>query len=263
MFGSPYTVNNRDWAFKYVAEDGPKIWSAVPSDVDIVISHTPPRGHRDQALKDFRVGCDSLLQTLYRVRPMLSVFGHIHSGRGVDRVSWDLSVPDDGCVREENVEEWKDPGVGNKQSILDLTAKGGRPLSNYSMLTGQNDTSSLISGGVGGQESDVLGAAQSGSPKSTLQVEGTADSEAVERAMLGVGSTNAYEQGAALQSDIGFPAAAPDVEGFERRRDRLETAMINAAFMGPRGDSGPKVFNKPIVVDVDLPVWDNTVSHAK
>jgi hypothetical protein len=31
--------------------------------------------------------------------------------------------------------------------------------------------------------------------------------------------------------------------------------MINAAFLGPRIAGTPMSFNKPIIVDVELPVW--------
>jgi hypothetical protein len=42
----------------------------------------------------------------------------------------------------------------------------------------------------------------------------------------------------------------PDVEAGERR----ETVMINAAFCGAHHLK--TAFNKPIVVDVDLPIWE-------
>jgi hypothetical protein len=45
--------------------------------------------------------------------------------------------------------------------------------------------------------------------------------------------------------------------GGEVLTERNETAMINAAILGQRLDGKPsKVVNKPIVVDVDLPVWE-------
>jgi hypothetical protein len=36
---------------------------------------------------------------------------------------------------------------------------------------------------------------------------------------------------------------------------KVETAMINAAFLGPRIPGKAMQFNKPIVVDVELPLW--------
>jgi hypothetical protein len=37
--------------------------------------------------------------------------------------------------------------------------------------------------------------------------------------------------------------------------ERSETLMINAAFLSPRVIGKASTFNKPIVVDVDLPIW--------
>lgn len=36
-----------------------------------------------------RYGCYALLFALWHVRPKLHVFGHIHAGRGVERIKWD------------------------------------------------------------------------------------------------------------------------------------------------------------------------------
>jgi hypothetical protein len=44
------------------------------------------------------------------------------------------------------------------------------------------------------------------------------------------------------------------------RRGRQETCVINAAIMAsswPHKGHGGKRYNKPIVVDVDLPAWDD------
>jgi len=39
-----------------------------------------------------------------------------------------------------------------------------------------------------------------------------------------------------------------------------ETCIINAAIMA-NSWGGPKRFNKPIVVDIELPVWDDDVDY--
>lgn len=49
-----------------------------------------------------------------------------------------------------------------------------------------------------------------------------------------------------------------DFEALLGRMGRKETCVINAAIMAsswPHKDSGGKKYNKPIVVDIDLPVW--------
>ncbi|PVH97568.1 Metallo-dependent phosphatase [Periconia macrospinosa] len=185
VFGSPYSPksHHHDWAFQYEGEDNAtRLWDTIPDDADIVVTHTPPKGHCDQATKDDRTGCEALLRALHRVRPMLAVCGHIHEARGVERMRWNVSEDGGGLVKE--AEKWKDPGVGNnKQSLVNLTAAaGGRSLDNGSRLTRQ----------------------------------------------------------AVLLQD-----------GSRRR----ETAVINAAVLGPRIPGKAMQFNKPVVVDVALPVW--------
>ena len=52
----------------------------VPDSVDILVTHSPPKYHLDIA--DW--GDEYLLNELWRVRPKLHVFGHLHAGYGRD-----------------------------------------------------------------------------------------------------------------------------------------------------------------------------------
>jgi len=54
-----------------------------------MVTHGPPKHHLDgpQAPK---IGCECLRQALWNVRPALHVFGHVHQGRGVELVKWDI-----------------------------------------------------------------------------------------------------------------------------------------------------------------------------
>lgn len=72
-----------DFAFQY--QRGADPWSGrIPLETDVLITHTPPRYHLDLSL-----GCAGLLNEVWKVRPRLHVFGHIHSGRGRKSVFWD------------------------------------------------------------------------------------------------------------------------------------------------------------------------------
>jgi hypothetical protein len=254
VFGSPCTPKVRDWAFQYEPEEAMRLWSAIPVDTDIVVTHTPPKGYCDGSTKDDRTGCDALRQALYRVRPMLSVFGHIHEARGVQRVQWN-DRPDNGSL-QRCVEVWKDPGVGNnKQSLVDLTAKGGHPLGNCSALVLPSNTFSPI---YDAQDQDIGGQAgesevpQPDTRNSTSHPEDISGSKVKGRTKLG--GAIGYRQ-ASLLSDVGL-TAVPDVEDLGWRTARRETVMINAAFkVDPGSNRGLKQFNKPVVVDIDLPVW--------
>lgn len=56
-----------------------------PDDVDILITHGPPRAHLDT----LRLGCLALLGEVWRVRPRLHIFGHVHEGYGTDWLGFD------------------------------------------------------------------------------------------------------------------------------------------------------------------------------
>ncbi|KAH8723018.1 Metallo-dependent phosphatase-like protein, partial [Phaeosphaeriaceae sp. PMI808] len=131
IFGSPFSSGRRGWAFQYVEEaDAVDLWEKIEEDVDIVVTHNPAYGHCDTAAKK-QAGCPILLKRLALTRPMLHVCGHIHAGRGAERITWaplshthnpPIGQPTTSLV--ESVEHWNDPGAGNKKlSLLDLTAK--------------------------------------------------------------------------------------------------------------------------------------------
>ena len=74
-------------AFQYAR--GSDAWSeTVPEDVDILVTHTPPKFHLDLAMPR-GLGCEHLLKEVKRVKPVLHVFGHVHWGAGSEVVHWD------------------------------------------------------------------------------------------------------------------------------------------------------------------------------
>lgn len=173
VFGSPYSPRYGHWAFYYDAPADSsdasrltKIWDDIPANTDIVVTHTPPRHHGDATNEQRAKGCEALRRALWRVKPRLAVCGHIHDGRGAQRVAWGEDA-ESSTYAEKSVSMWADPGAGNnKLSLVDLTAK----------------------------------------------------------------------KGLSLRSD--------------------ETCVVNASILKSRyPHKGEKQFNKPIVVDVDLPVW--------
>ena len=85
IWGSPVTPN--DWgAFgPETAEERECLFSPIPEDTDILITHGPPRGILDGASREKKnsQGCDQLLAAVRRVKPRLHVFGHIHQQYGM------------------------------------------------------------------------------------------------------------------------------------------------------------------------------------
>lgn len=86
VYGSPCSARHGNWAFQYPRAEADKTWrGTVPDDVDILITHGPPRAHLDT----LRLGCPALLDELWRVRPRLHVFGHVHEGYGTEWLDFD------------------------------------------------------------------------------------------------------------------------------------------------------------------------------
>lgn len=274
VFGSPCTPKHANWAFQYEAQDAEEIWRKIPAGVDVVITHTPPEGLCDAA-KDDRSGCPALKTRLWEVRPALSVCGHIHGGRGVERARW-MTDPDDSGSLVESIDYWTDPGKGNKKlSLVDLGTKSGRPLVYCGGgLTRQDVHPSSLDSDIGGQPDLALSLPQIEGPRQPRSGDGNliptpslpsvalGQSEALLRGD-GVGDTMH------VQSDIGQrrrdkAARQFEMDGCQRRAlagkaERKETVVINAAYLGPRVAGKAIGFNKAIVVDVDLPVWSSAM----
>jgi predicted phosphohydrolase len=84
VYGSPWTRKQGNWAFQYPR--GEDRWSnTIPEDTDVLVTHSPPRFHLD--LDGF--GDENLLNELWRTRPQVHVFGHIHAGYGQDVLVFD------------------------------------------------------------------------------------------------------------------------------------------------------------------------------
>ena len=63
VYGSPYTLVYSDGAFPVCkGKDSVHMWSKIPNDTDILITHGPPKGILDLTKKLKNVGCRELLQ---------------------------------------------------------------------------------------------------------------------------------------------------------------------------------------------------------
>jgi len=225
VFGSPYSPVIGKWAFQYAEADATRHWEAIPLDTDIVITHTPPRNHCDAGGKGHSLGCEALRRALWLIRPRLVICGHIHEGRGAERVTWRLDGQE--AFAEEGTEHWSDPGAGsNRQSLVDLTVKGRTPLANDGAAT-CHDMAHLAL-------------------QSTEQSESGGQPDGVDSMRF---------EGSLEKAGLELQAVELDTDRGGLRRGRKETCVVNAAIMAAGWGDSPKQFNKPIVVDVDLPVW--------
>lgn len=256
IFGSPFSPTQGMWAFGYGPDEAYQLWDQIPLDSDIVVTHTPPKYHCDETRERRAVGCEGLRNALWRVRSRLAVCGHVHEGRGVECVRWDLDASNIK-YKESKVIAWEDPGRENKKlSIVDLTAKGGNPLDNDGSVGdySQPDTatikvvrepvpilSPLKGGGLEALSTSAKPSAKLGVSRITANLLAV-PTQTLPPATRGQGGTP--------------PSERCDLAALSGRMGRQETCIVNAAIMAsswPR--NGAKKFNKPIVVDIDLPVW--------
>ena len=91
FFGSPYTPKFFNWVFMYKrrSNEAYKIWRAVPSNTDVIISHGPPKEVLDKCNNHVpphpdRAGCEVMRKIIRKIKPKYCLFGHIHEGYGLD-----------------------------------------------------------------------------------------------------------------------------------------------------------------------------------
>lgn len=92
IWGSPYTPWNSE-VYNYFAFGKPRYdmkgaWKGIPKNVDIMLTHCPPKGILDLVSeKGFNpnehVGDELLLNRIKKYKPKYNVFGHIHEAYGI------------------------------------------------------------------------------------------------------------------------------------------------------------------------------------
>lgn len=90
VWGSPWTPWFGNWAYSFPDStfngeaEAEAHWATIPTDVDILVTHGPPRDILDHGSAKMKTGCPALRQQFDsgRIAPKVHVFGHIHAGRG-------------------------------------------------------------------------------------------------------------------------------------------------------------------------------------
>lgn len=57
-------------------------WSAIPTDLDLLVTHVPPADVLDRVSDGTRIGCRKLLDRVLETTPRYHVFGHVHETQG-------------------------------------------------------------------------------------------------------------------------------------------------------------------------------------
>lgn len=115
IWGSPLSLaTSRQTAFGYKEEEAQAKWDCVPEGIDILLTHGPPKGYLDNDM-----GCKQLTQLLWKIKPRIHAFGHVHSAWGKAALSFDsaqkeyesqLGVYSTNCEKKSSevyVPRWK------------------------------------------------------------------------------------------------------------------------------------------------------------
>ena len=236
VFGSPFSPCHGLWAFGYQPEDGFDVWKQIPLDTDVVVTHTPPKYHRDEHSERGATGCEALREALWRVRPFLHVCGHVHEGRGAETIFWDVEASH-VKVKERGVLPWHDTTIGtNKQFKIDLTGRRLAVRAELEKSLSHPAGSSPVHLSTDPGHSSFISRDQ-GKAKGNVQWSG--GSQASE---------------ASMRNDLEWKDNIENMP-LDSRLRRTETCIVNAAHIGTNWPhkQGKKI-NKPIVVDLLLPV---------
>lgn len=82
IYGSP-------WTPKFVGEfqladerHAHSVWNKMPTDIDVLITHGPPKGILDVTSRGMSVGDSALFEKVRSIRPRVHCFGHVHESYG-------------------------------------------------------------------------------------------------------------------------------------------------------------------------------------
>jgi Icc-related predicted phosphoesterase len=83
IYGSPWQPAFFNWAFNlHTSKDLKYYWDKIPNNLDVLITHGPPKYTLDVLPTGVNVGCEELTKSVALVKPKIHCFGHIHSGYG-------------------------------------------------------------------------------------------------------------------------------------------------------------------------------------
>jgi Icc-related predicted phosphoesterase len=228
VFGSPYSpvrqgakqsheiLSSKHCAFQYTtAEPASSPWDDIPLMSIDVLVTHVPPLSH---CDDEGNGCPLLQRAMTRVRPRLAVCGHVHKGRGVEVVKYAQRAGASASNVACDIDGLQELEVSRWKDPAQATKKLAKV--------------------------DLTGNGRKLVPE---------DWEAVVRTPAGSIAQNYGES--AL---ISLPGQTMfNVEHQNPSFDRGQTCIVNAAIMSTSWpyQSGSQRFNKPIVLDIDLPTW--------
>lgn len=117
FWGSPVQPVFFNWAFNRTSSDIGKHWQMIPVGTNVLITHGPAYGYRDQAFKIGsneleHTGCPQLLAKIEEIKPALHCYGHIHYSYGAHQAEDTLHIN-----ASNSNERYK---IANKPMVVDL-----------------------------------------------------------------------------------------------------------------------------------------------
>ena len=109
FFGSAYTPKYGTWAFMNTEEQAKRYWENAPLDVDVLVTHGPPKGVLDMTILGDHAGSQALFDYVKKVNPHYHFFGHIHEAYGVDIYTSCKTVFINACVLDEKYKSLHQP----------------------------------------------------------------------------------------------------------------------------------------------------------
>jgi Icc-related predicted phosphoesterase len=109
LYGGAFGLSNE--------ADRERLYSTIPDETDILITHGPPLGVLDDGQ-----GCAALRRAVIRVRPRLHCFGHVHSRYGTRPTARTMFV--NASILDED-------GAPSRKPILLNVSSNARPLDRH------------------------------------------------------------------------------------------------------------------------------------
>jgi len=86
IYGSPWSAAFHDWAFNVErGKDSEELYSKIPKDTQVLITHGPPAMHGDIVEDVGHQGSVALHSRVTELNIPFHIFGHIHEGYGVTK----------------------------------------------------------------------------------------------------------------------------------------------------------------------------------
>jgi len=113
IFATAWQPTFCNWAFNCsdTEDDLYRRFKNIPDDIDVLLTHSPPKGCCDMTPRGETCGSSSLMLRMYEMqpKPLVNVCGHIHHGHGVSKLG--ETTVYNVCVVNENYDVVYKPTV--------------------------------------------------------------------------------------------------------------------------------------------------------